>query len=123
MPVRAANTDKPVGTRMNARRDFRLSHRAPFRLLWDEHSRQPKYAKAFCIDVSERGLALETSQPVPVGTRLTLRAECGTLFGSALVKHAVKRGANYVLGVQLSDYLKDEALGLVREICSSPRAR
>ena len=35
-------------------------YRAPFRLLWDERRCQPKYAKAFCIEVSERGMSFDT---------------------------------------------------------------
>jgi hypothetical protein len=107
----------------NARRHARLRHRTPFRLLWDEHSCQPQYTKAFCNEISEHGLSLETAHPIPVGTRLSLRAERGTLFGGARVKHIAKRGGKYVLGVQLSYHLLDEALALMDEIYRTPRAK
>jgi|SRR5580704_8301811 hypothetical protein len=110
-------------TKRNGRRDPRLPYRAAFRLLWDQDSFQPKCAKAFSSEVSERGLSLEASQPIPVGTRLSLRAESGTLFGGAIVKHVTRRGASYALGVQLNYHLLDEALAFVREVYSTPPAK
>jgi len=109
--------------KLNERREARIPYRAPFSLLWDEESGQPKYARAFSHEVSEHGLSLETSEPIAVGTQLALRSDTGALFGSALVKHSARRGASYFVGVQLGYGLLDEALALVREVYSTPRAQ
>jgi hypothetical protein len=106
--------------KLNERRDVRVRYRAPFYVLWDEQSCQPKYAKAVSNEVSEHGMSLETPQCVPVGTRLSLRSESGALFGGAVVKHATKRGSMYVIGMEFGYSLLDEARALVREVYSSP---
>jgi len=101
------------------RRGVRLRFQTAFGVFWNERAAQPKYLRAFCKEVSEHGLSLETSDPIPVGTRLSLRADSGALFGEARVKHLTKRGPKYILGVELSSCLMDEAFALVREAYSS----
>jgi len=101
------------------RRGVRLRFQTAFRIFWNEDVSQPKYVKAFCREISEHGLSLETSDPIPVDTRVSLRADSGVLFGDARVKHVTKRGAKYILGVELSSCLMDEAFALVREAYSS----
>jgi hypothetical protein len=120
-------TDRPFNAlntllkgKLNERREVRVRYRAPFYLLWDEQSSQPKYAKAVCNEVSERGMSMETSQSIAVGTRLSLRSESGALFGGALVKHATKHGSSYVVGMEFGYSLLEEARALVREVYSSP---
>ena len=97
------------------RRGARLRFQAAFSVFWNERVSQPKYIKVACYEVSERGLSIETADPIPVGTRLSLRADSGALFGDARVKHVTKRGAKFILGVELSGGLMDEAFALVRE--------
>lgn len=123
----SGSIDKPFNafhalhkTELNERRDVRVRYRAPFYLLWDEQSCQPKYAKAVCNEVSEHGMSLETSQSIAVGSRLSLRSESGALFGGALVKHSTKRGSAYVVGLEFGYSLLDEARALVREVYTSP---
>jgi hypothetical protein len=102
----------------NERRDVRIRYQAPVNLLWDD-----QYAKAVSSEVSERGLSLETSQSVPVGTHVALRSESGELLGGALVKHCTQSGSIYVVGVEFGYSLLDDALALVREVYSSPHAK
>ena len=68
-------------------------------------------------------MSLETSEFIRPGTQVSLRPESGTLFGGACVKHVARRGMHYVLGVQLGYCLWDDALALVREAYSTPRAQ
>ena len=110
-------------TSLNKRRDVRVRFHAPFRLFWVERMSQMKYAKAVSEDVSERGLSLETSQSIPVGTRLALRAETGELFGGAKVRHSTRRGSRYVVGIEFGYSLLDAARDLVREVYKSPQAK
>lgn len=110
-------------TKLNERRDVRVRYRAWYYLLWDEESRQTKYAKAVSNEVSEHGMSLETSQFIAVGSRLSLRSESGALFGGAVVKHSTRRGSMYVVGLEFGYSLLDEALALVREVYTSPRGK
>jgi hypothetical protein len=125
------NTDRSFGasfrsphkSQVNERREARLKYRARFSIFWDEQSSRPSYAKAVSNEVSEHGLSLETPQPIPVGTRVSLRSESGALLGGASVKHSTKRGKSYVVGFELSYSVLDDALALVREVYSTPRAK
>jgi hypothetical protein len=125
------NTSRPFQTslrtrfknKLDERREARLRYCAPFYLLWDQDSSQPKYVKALSNEVSEHGLRLEMTQPILVDTQLSLRSESGALFGGANVRHVTKHGTTYVLGLELSYSLLDNALALVREVYSTPRAR
>lgn len=118
-PRHRGNDSGPTQSIVVRRRGARLRVQAAFGVFWNERASQPKYLKAFCSELSEQGLSLETSDPIPVGTRLSLRADSGALFGEARVKHVTKRGAKYILGVELSSCLMDEAFALVRETYSS----
>jgi hypothetical protein len=115
--------NQPAPSTAVRRRAVRLRSHTTFSLFWNEGGSQPRYTKVLCSEVSERGLSLETSDPIPVGTRVSLRADSGALFGDARVKHVSKRGAKYILGVQLSSCLLDEAFALVSEAYSSTPLR
>ena len=112
-----------IKRRLNQRRDVRVHYHAPFRLFWVDRMSQIKYARAVSSDVSERGLCLETSQSIPVGTRLALRAETGGLFGGAKVRHSTRRGLQYVVGIEFGYSLLDAARDLVREVYKSPQGK
>jgi hypothetical protein len=107
----------------NERRETRLRYRARFSIFWDEQYENSRYAKAVSNEVSEHGLSLETQESIPVGTRVSLRSESGALFGGASVKHSTRRGLGYVVGLELSYSVLDDALALVREVYSTPRAK
>ena len=111
---------EPAQSAAVRRRGLRLRFQTAFSVLWNEPASQPRYAKAFCSDVSEHGLSLETSDPIPMGTRISLRADSGALFGDARVKHVAQRGAKYIVGVELSSLLLDEAFALIRDAYSVP---
>jgi hypothetical protein len=113
----------PLKGDVNERREARLKYRARFSILWDEQSSTPSYAKAVSNEVSEHGLSLETMQSIPVGTRVSLRSESGALLGGASVKHTTRRGQSHVVGFELSYTVLDDALALVREVYSTPRAK
>ncbi len=102
-----------------ATKDIRRHHRIPYvgpvRLSWEDDQRRAKFILAKCVDISETGLRVEVSEPIPVRTNLQLRAERINLGGSATVKHSVRYGSKYLLGLQLSQVLQDKTLTLVRE--------
>jgi hypothetical protein len=69
---------------------------------------------AKCIDVSEAGLRIEVAANVPLRTALTLNVERLKLSGPAIVKHVERRGAKFILGLQLSQALQEKALSALR---------
>jgi hypothetical protein len=85
------------------RRDPRLASGDPVRLSWEEVSTGPSFITGKCVDVSAAGLKIEVLTPIPVRTYVMIRAETLGLSGSGVVKHSLRRGAKYIVGVQLSE--------------------
>jgi hypothetical protein len=97
------------------RRDARLASGDPVRLAWEDATTGPRFVSGKCVDVSAAGLKIEVQVPIPVRTTIMVRAESLGLSGSAVVKHSLRRGTKYVIGVQLST-------GRLTKICShAPR--
>lgn len=85
------------------RRDPRLASGDPVRVSWEDVSAGQRFASGKCIDVSASGLKIEVLVSIPVHTNLMIRAEGLGLSGPAVVKHSLRRGTKYVIGVQLSE--------------------
>lgn len=70
---------------------------------------------AKCLDLSEGGLRVEAPQSIPARTPVSLRAEGIQFSGNASVKHQRRQGSNYVLGLELSEALRDKVLAAIRK--------
>ena len=89
------------------RRHLRVSYAGAVGISWEDERGLSKYAKAKCLDVSEGGLRIEMTEPIPVLSRLSLRADQINLGGAASVRHISSRGCKYVLGLNLSPTLQN----------------
>jgi PilZ domain len=102
-----------------AKKDIRRHHRVSYLgrvvISWVDPHGQPKYAPAKCLDVSEAGMRIETPEAIPVRTNVSLRAEQIDLAGSATVKHVEGRGSKCILGLELSQALRDRTLKVIRD--------
>jgi hypothetical protein len=85
------------------RRDPRIATGDMVRLAWEDSSTGMKFVAGRCVDVSAAGLKVEVLVPIPVRTNLMVRADALGLSGSGVVKHSLRRGTKYVIGVQLSE--------------------
>ena len=101
-----------------SKRDIRRYQRIPYLgavgISWEDEHGLPRYAPATCLDVSEGGLRIEVPERIPVSSRISLRADRINLQGSATVKHIARRGSKYILGLNLSQALRDQALAVIR---------
>jgi PilZ domain len=91
----------PVQEKEN-RRHQRSACSGVVRISWEDSHGIVKYAQAKCLDVSDEGLKIETTQPIPVFSTLSLRADFISLSGSARVRHCAARECKYILGLNLS---------------------
>ncbi len=89
------------------RRHQRVSYVGAVGISWEDERGLSRYAKAKCLDVSEEGLRIEVAEPIPVLSRLLLRADQINLGGAASVRHIASRGCKYVLGLNLSQTLEN----------------
>lgn len=97
-----------------ARNDIRRHHRIPYlgpvRISWEGARGERKYAQVKSCDVSEGGLRVEVPEAIPTRTTVWLRADRIQFSGSATVKHVTRVGAKYILGLELSQAIRGEAL-------------
>jgi len=102
-----------------SKKDIRRHHRLPYlgkvSISWEDTHGLPKYARARCLDVSEAGMRIETPEPIPVYTNISVRADQIKLVGSATVKHVERLGSKCILGLELSQSLRDRTLSVIRE--------
>jgi hypothetical protein len=69
-----------------------------------------KYAHGKCFDVSRAGLRIEVPEMIPIRSVVWLQADRIRFSGSATVKHVVRAGAKYLLGLELSQAVREEVL-------------
>jgi hypothetical protein len=93
----------------NLRRHRRIPYFGPIRISWEEHG-QPRFAMAKCVDLSDSGLRIECPVPVRSGVMIQLAAERIRLAGAATVKHVVRNGSKYLLGVQLTQLMLNQTI-------------
>jgi hypothetical protein len=101
-----------------SQREIRRHHRVPYLgrvfISWEDAG-VPKYAPAKCLDVSEAGMRVEMPESIPIRTNVWLRADQIKLGGSAIVKHVERQGTHHVLGLQLSEVLRERTLKVIRD--------
>jgi phospholipase/lecithinase/hemolysin len=105
-------------TPKNKRRHRRISYIAPVRISWEERG-LASFAIAKCVDLSEEGMSIEVTQAVRPGTMIQVAAEHFKFTGSASVRRMERRGAKYLLGLQLTQAMRADKFA---EIESHPRA-
>ena len=97
------------------RRHRRIPYLGPVRIFWDDDHGRTKYVRAKFLEISEGGLRLDVPEPIPVGVHISLRAERINFVGSAVVKQVVRCGSKYLLGLELSQTLRDQAIAFIRD--------
>jgi len=96
------------------RRTVRFPYRGAVLMVWDADYRHTKYVRAKVLEISEGGVRIEIAEPLAVDATVSFRAERSDLFGSVVVKHSVRCGSKYVLGLEFSRKLRDQAAALIR---------
>ena len=84
----------------DTRRYSRIPYTGPIRVSWEDRG-QPCFAIGKSIDISQHGMRIEVLPPVRTGVRVQLAVERIGFAGSAAVKFVGRRGAKYLLGLEL----------------------
>lgn len=58
-------------------------------------------------------MRLQVTEPIPLRSRVSMRADRINLAGSATVRHVARRGSKYIVGLNLSQALRDQAVALI----------
>ena len=85
---------------------LRRSPRVPLhdrvQLSWTGDDGNSYYANGTTTDVSEKGLRLESPNPVPERSMVAFRLSKHALHGSGSVRSCHRSGLNYAIGIEFS---------------------
>ena len=102
-----------------ARKDTRRHQRIPCSLSvllsWTSPEGSERYARGTCRDVSEIGLRIDMEDTIPPQTYVYLRIEKWDLTSSARVRYARRGKAANVIGLELSQKVRQQLLDSLQE--------
>lgn len=84
------------------RRSPRIPLRDRVQLSWTAADGTPCYATGMTTDVSERGLRIESPNPLPERSIIAFRLANHRLHGSGSVRSCQRIGLNYTIGLEFS---------------------
>jgi hypothetical protein len=101
------------------RKDIRRHQRVPctlsILLAWTDPDGSDRYARGKCRDVSEAGLRVDTVDMIPAQSYVNLRIEKWDLTTSARVRYSRRAGATNVVGLELTQKIRQQMLDSLRE--------
>jgi hypothetical protein len=101
-----------------SKRENRQHQRIPYcgsaRVSWEDEQGLTRHVHAKCLDVSKEGLRIEVGEPIPVRSRLLLRANLTDVDGAATVRYSAWSRCKYIVGLNLCHALHDDALAAIR---------
>ena len=81
--------------------DRRVPSDKPVRLAWLDKHGHIRCLTGRCIDVSSRRVHVEVREPIPLNTRVMLRAHGINVAGSTSVKYVTRCEASFILVLDL----------------------
>lgn len=104
------NKDRVMSHTNNRRRNDRIHYGGVVLISWEDVRGNVKYGRVKCHDIAEGGLRIESPEPIPMRTRVVLRGERLLIDGSATVRHIVRIGGKYLVGLEMIHQLDKQAL-------------
>jgi hypothetical protein len=89
--------DRPVDMQ-DRRYGTRLARADSVDLRWQVQGGEIQHCVALLADISNTGASVQSERPMGIGSTLSINYQNADLPGT--VKHCVKRGAGYVLGIE-----------------------
>ncbi|SRR5579884_17652 len=84
------------------RRGHRVSRSITVRLSWQDARGDFKFGEGRCIEISRTGIRIETPEGLSPRSYVLLRADRADLACSASVRHCVRRGGKFIVGLEFS---------------------
>jgi PilZ domain-containing protein len=97
------------------RRSKRVPCTLPVLLAWTDADGLDRYARGKCRDISSDGLRVETAETIPAQSSVYLRVEKVDVVGSARVRYFRRGGMRNVIGLELSQKVRQQLLDTLRE--------
>ena len=83
--------------------------------MWTDESGRDRYGQGKCRDISIDGLRIETIESIPVRSSVNLRVERVDVAGSARVRYVRRSGLGNVIGLELSQKVRQQLLDILRK--------
>lgn len=97
------------------KRASRTACNIPVTIGWtEEEGNRDRYLMGACVEISTTGLRIELPQPIPYLTYVTMRVEGMSLAISARVRHSRTRGVKAVMGLELSEPIREQIVEALR---------
>jgi hypothetical protein len=87
----------------------------PVRLVWTDERGVDRHSRGKCRDISSDGLRVETVDAIPPQSNVNLRVEKVEVAGSARVRYVRRSGMGSVIGLELSQRVRQQLLDALRE--------
>jgi len=88
------------------RRHRRKTVEVAVRLCWQDSSGIVRYSKGRCLEISESGLRVETSDPMPLRSYVNFQIDNPPFAGSGSVRHVTRSGLKFVIGLEFAGTLR-----------------
>lgn len=88
--------------KLDLRKHSRQKMAGPVRLSWTDASSRLLFARGQCMDASEDGMQLLVTDPLPKMCTVAVAIARLGFSGSATVRHIVRAGRGYLVGLHLS---------------------
>lgn len=104
---------------MSTEKARRHHERSPYTgivlISWEDDRGTIKYGRVKCRDIGGGGLQIESPVAIPVRTRVALRGERLLIDGSATVRHVVRTGVKFMIGLELTNTVSEQILESARQ--------
>lgn len=84
------------------RRSGRISHSLAVRLSWQDARGDFKFGEGRCIEISRTGIRIETPEGLSPRSYVLLKSDRADLACSASVRHCVRKGGKFIVGLEFS---------------------
>jgi hypothetical protein len=84
------------------RRGRRVSHSVTVRLSWQDARGDFKFGEGRCIEISRTGIRIETPEGLSPRSYVLLKSDRPDLACSASVRHCVRKGGKFIVGLEFS---------------------
>ena len=99
-----------MGETGSSRPDLRRHPRQPFeadvRIFWQDGRGVTNHASGRCVNVSEAGMAIEVTEPLPLRTYVHFEIARPRFGGTASVRYCQRRGLKSLVGLEFSGSLR-----------------
>jgi hypothetical protein len=88
------------------RKEQRRFTNAMFAVYWQDARGQKRSLRARGLNISKTGMRIESNEEIDAGAPVSLQAERHELSGKAMVRNCMRRGSQFVIGLEFSEETK-----------------